>query len=195
MLYRLCSVDGVSGDERGASEIALSMLESYTDDCSIDDFGNVIGHIKSTGNKPKLLLDAHIDRVGLIVSFIDDNGFIKVGAVGGPDRRVLAAQSVTIHGKEKVKGVVSVLPPHVKSGDGVPKIEEIVIDTGYTKQEPSTVNLWLCSAQDTVQVRLTTGAEWHLYWLLSKCLKVRNLRLTLTYRLQRRKKREKAVRK
>ena len=66
--------------------------------------------------------------MGLIVSFIDDNGFIKVGAVGGPDRRVLAAQSVTIHGKEKVKGVVSVLPPHVKSGDGVPKIEEIVID-------------------------------------------------------------------
>lgn len=101
MLYRLCSVDGVSGDERSASEIALSMLESYTDDCSIDDFGNVIGHIKSTGNKPKLLLDAHIDRVGLIVSFIDDNGFIKVGAVGGPDRRVLAAQSVTIHGKER----------------------------------------------------------------------------------------------
>lgn len=46
MLYRLCSVDGVSGDERNASEIALSMLESYTDDCSIDDFGNVIGHIK-----------------------------------------------------------------------------------------------------------------------------------------------------
>ena len=63
MLYRLCSVDGVSGDERSASETALSMLKSYTDDCSIDDFGNVIGHIKSTGNKPKLLLDAHIDRV------------------------------------------------------------------------------------------------------------------------------------
>ena len=141
MLYRLCSVDGVSGDERSASEIALSMLKSYTDDCSIDDFGNVIGHIKSTGNKPKLLLDAHIDRVGLIVSFIDDNGFIKVGAVGGPDRRVLAAQSVTIHGKEKVKGVVSVLPPHVKSGDGVPKIEEIVIDTGYTKQELERIEL------------------------------------------------------
>ena len=141
MLYRLCSVDGVSGDERSASEIALSMLKSYTDDCSIDDFGNVIGHIKSTGNKPKLLLDAHIDRAGLIVSFIDDNGFIKVGAVGGPDRRVLAAQSVTIHGKEKVKGVVSVLPPHVKSGDGVPKIEEIVIDTGYTKQELERIEL------------------------------------------------------
>ena len=50
-------------------------------------------------------MDAHIDRVGLIVSFIDDNGFIKVGAVGGPDRRVLAAQSVTIHGKEKVKAL------------------------------------------------------------------------------------------
>lgn len=135
MLYSLCSVDGVSGDERSASEVALSILKNYTDNCSIDDFGNVIGHIRNSGKKPKLLLDAHIDRVGLIVSFIDGNGFIKVSAVGGPDRRVLAAQSVTIHGKEKVKGVISVLPPHVKTGDGVPKIEELVIDTGFTKSE------------------------------------------------------------
>ena len=48
MLYSLCSADGVSGDEKSASEIALSMLESYTDDCNIDDFGNVIGNIKNT---------------------------------------------------------------------------------------------------------------------------------------------------
>ena len=135
ILYALCSADGVSGDEQIASQVALGMLRSFTDDCYIDDFGSVIGHISKSGKKPKLLLDAHIDRVGLIVSYIDDAGFIKVGAVGGPDKRVLAAQSVTIHGKEKIKGTVSVLPPHVKGGDGVAKIEDMVIDTGYTKEQ------------------------------------------------------------
>ena len=135
ILYALCSADGVSGDEQIASQVALGMLRSFTDDCYIDDFGSVIGHISKSGKKPKLLLDAHIDRVGLIVSYIDDSGFIKVGAVGGIDRRVLAAQSVTIHGKEKIKGTVSVLPPHVKGGDGVAKIEDMVIDTGYTKEQ------------------------------------------------------------
>lgn len=135
MLYSLCSVDGVSGDERSASDIALEMLRPFTDDCFIDGFGSVIGHISKSGKKPKLLLDAHIDRVGLIVSYIDDAGFIKVGAVGGPDRRVLAAQSVTVHGKEKIKGTVSVLPPHVKGTDSSVKIEDMVIDTGYTKAE------------------------------------------------------------
>ena len=135
ILYALCSADGVSGDEQIASQVALGMLRSFTDDCYIDDFGSVIGHISKSGKKPKLLLDAHIDRVGLIVSYINDAGFIKVGAVGGPDKRVLAAQSVTIHGKEKIKGTVSVLPPHVKGGDGVAKIEDMVIDTGYTKEQ------------------------------------------------------------
>ena len=139
MLYTLCSVDGVSGDERSASQAALEMLRKYTDDCYIDDFGSVIGHIAKSGKKPKLLLDAHIDRVGLIVSYIDDAGFIKVGAVGGPDKRVLAAQSVTIHGKEKIKGTVSVLPPHVKGGDSAVKIEDMVIDTGFTKERLSKI--------------------------------------------------------
>ncbi len=138
-LKALCSIDGVSGDEFSASELALSMLKEYTDNCYVDKFGNVIGHIgENDDNKKALLLDAHIDRIGLIVSYITDDGFIKVSRCGGVDRRVMAAQTVTIHGKQKIKGVISVLPPHVKKdSDKVPQIDELVIDTGYTKQQLS----------------------------------------------------------
>ena len=140
-LIRLCSAEGVSGEEQTAGQIALGMLKNYTDNCYIDKFGNVIGHIgERDENRPTLLLDAHIDQIGLIVTFIDDNGFIRVSKCGGVDRRELAAQTVTIHGSKKIKGVISVLPPHVKKdGDKVAQIDELVIDTGYSKEELSEI--------------------------------------------------------
>lgn len=136
-LIKLCGANGVSGDEKAASQLALEMLKDFTDDCCIDKFGNVIGHIgEGKEGRPTLLLDAHIDQIGLIVTFIDDNGFIRVSKCGGVDRRVLAAQTVTVYGKKEIKGVISVLPPHVKKdGDKVAQIDELVIDTGYSKAE------------------------------------------------------------
>ncbi len=131
-LFRLCSLDGVSGDEARAAETAVDMLKNYTDDCGADRFGNVFARIGSfDGDKPTLLLDAHIDRVGLIVNYITEDGFIKASPCGGADRRVLSAQTVTVCGREKIKGVVSVFPPHA----GDKKVKDIVIDTGYTKQQ------------------------------------------------------------
>lgn len=138
-LKELCGVDGVSGDELAASQTALAMLKEYTDDCEIDRFGNVIGHIGvKSQDRQTLLLDAHIDQIGFIVTYIDDCGFIRVAQCGGMDRHVLAAQTVTIHGRKKLKGVISVLPPHVRSNaDNVAKIDDIVIDTGFSKDELS----------------------------------------------------------
>ncbi len=149
-LKALCSIDGVSGNEYSASQLALGMLKEYTDNCYIDKFGNVIGHIgECDGCRQTVLLDAHIDRIGFIVTYITDDGFIKVSRCGGVDRRVLAAQTVTIHGKENIKGVISVLPPHVKKdSDKVPQIDELVIDTGYSKEQLSQ----LIELGDTVTV-------------------------------------------
>ena len=140
-LKSLCSETGVSGDEFPASEKAAEFLRGYCDDVTVDEFGNVLGFVKSGVPDAKMLmLDAHIDRVGLIVTYIDDNGFVNVGACGSPDIRTLLAQSVTIHGKEKsIRGVVSTLPPHVKKGVGVPDISEISIDIGMTKAQAESV--------------------------------------------------------
>ena len=136
ILEQLCTAAGVSGGEFPASAAALGLLGKYADRAEIDQFGNVIGYMGCDGDnesKPLLLLDAHIDRIGLIVTYIDDDGFLKVGNCGGIDGRTLLAQTVTIYGKEPLKGVISTLPPHVATDSGkAAKLDDIVIDTGLS---------------------------------------------------------------
>lgn len=131
---------GVSGEEFPASTAAAELLGKYAENVKIDAFGNVTGFIRSDNPAAKtLMLDAHIDRVGLIVTYIDENGFIGVGKCGSPDLRTLLAQSVTIHGKKDVFGVISTLPPHVSKDKGVPEIGDIFIDAGFSKEEAENV--------------------------------------------------------
>lgn len=135
-LKSLCCEIGVSGAEFFASKKAAELLGRYSDDVTVDSFGNVIGRINSSDpNAKTLLLEAHIDSVGMIVTYIEDNGFLRVGACGSPDVRTLLAQSVTVHGKESIRGVVSTLPPHVKKDSAVPEIGDLSIDIGMTKQQ------------------------------------------------------------
>lgn len=141
VLFSLSNAVGVSGDEEVACIAAKKILSQYTKSVTIDDFNSVIGFIGDKENgKPTILLDAHIDEVGLVVSYIDDNGFIRVSNCGSIDRRVLAAQPVTVWGVERVRGVISTLPPHVKtSDDKAMAVEDIVIDTGYSKKKLETL--------------------------------------------------------
>ena len=138
-LFELTNATGVSGDEISASTLACEMLKEYSQDAHIDDFGNVIGSIgERDGSKPHILLDAHIDEIGMIVTYITDEGFLKVGNCGGVDGRVLLAQQVTIFGKEKLKGVIISTPPHLSDkADKALKVEDIYIDTGLSKEKAS----------------------------------------------------------
>lgn len=131
---------GVSGDERLAAEKAAELLREYAEDVKIDEFGNVTGRVRARNQSVgTIMLDAHIDQVGLIVTYIDENGFVNVGSCGGIDEKILLAQSVTIHGKESVLGVISTLPPHVSKDKKVPEISDISIDVGLTKEEAEKV--------------------------------------------------------
>jgi endoglucanase len=132
----LCTPPGVAGAEFAASEAAKSLLSKYMPNASIDNFGNVIASTDFIENAPLLLLDAHIDEVGLIVNFIDENGFLKVSRVGGIDRRALPAAQVTVWGTKPLTGVVCALPPHVEKDSGkVIGEDEIAIDCGMSKHE------------------------------------------------------------
>ncbi|MBQ7013802.1 MAG: M42 family peptidase [Oscillospiraceae bacterium] len=132
MLTALCRVTGMSGDESNAAVTALEFLKLYCPDARISH-GNVIGSLGSTDpDAPHVLLDAHIDQIGMIVTSITEDGFVTVGNVGGIDRRLLPAQRVHLHGRQVLDGVICAMPPHLTSGDEkVPKFEEIRIDTGY----------------------------------------------------------------
>ena len=114
-LFELTSATGVAGDEFSASSVACKMLKESAPDAHIDDFGNVIGNIgERSEDKPHILLDAHIDEIGMIVTFITDEGFLKVANCGGLDRRLFLAQQVTVHGKKAIKGVITSTPPHLE---------------------------------------------------------------------------------
>lgn len=140
VIFDLSSADGVSGEESCAAQYALKYLKNYTDDCFIKN-GNVIGNFGNRKNgTPHILIDAHIDQVGLIVTNIYESGFIGFSNVGGIDRRLLPAQQVCIHGKKKLAGVVCSTPPHLSGSDNkINKIEDFYIDTGMSFEAVSNI--------------------------------------------------------
>lgn len=139
IIIQLADTSGVSGDENKAAELAIEMLKKYTDDCYIKN-GNVIGHFGKKGAKPHILIDAHIDQIGFVVTYITDDGFLKISNCGGIDRRLLLAQQVTVLGKEPVSGIVCAIPPHLSTDESsVPEMDEICIDIGMTKEQAEKV--------------------------------------------------------
>lgn len=134
LIKKLSSLHAVSGFEYRINDEIKEMLLPYCDEVKIDALGNVIG-VKYCGkeNAKKLLLEAHIDEIGLMVKTIDENGFITFTNVGGVDARILPSMEVIIHAKRDLKGVIGAKPPHIMS-DGeeekAVKIENMAIDTG-----------------------------------------------------------------
>lgn len=137
-LKALCLATGVSGLENEASNVASEMLKQYTDNVSIDHFGDVMAVIKSNKKDAKtILLDAHIDEIGMVVTAVDEKGFVKFSNCGGVDRRLLCGQIVTIHGKKDLVGVVGSKPPHLETkeeSEKIAKIDDMFIDIGYDKE-------------------------------------------------------------
>lgn len=136
MLSALCSAKGVSGDESSVIEVSSRYLKKYCSSVEIKN-GNVIGILGSSAeNAPHVMLDAHLDQVGFIVTGITEDGFVTVGNIGGLDRRWFPAQKVTLHGKKEISGIISTLPPHLNNGEEkVQKIDQVRIDTGYSAEE------------------------------------------------------------
>lgn len=136
LLFALSRMTAVSGNEKTANKALIDLCGAQFDETLTDVVGNVI-FIKKCGRAgaPKLLIDGHMDEVGLVVSNISDDGFLTVSSLGGADARTFAASDVTIHGDKPVYGVFCATPPHLFKGDrrAMPPLHEMRIDTGYTK--------------------------------------------------------------
>lgn len=101
------------GNIHDASDIAAKTLSKYTE---VSQNGiSVTGKINGDSDYT-LMLEAHIDEVGFVVTHIDNDGFLTVKNCGGVDLRMLPARAVTIHGKEKISGVFCSTPPHLSNG-------------------------------------------------------------------------------
>ena len=116
------------GHLKGATEAARRLLTPYAE---VSDFGQtgLIAKIDK-GQKKTLMLDAHIDEVGFIVTHVFDSGFVKVAPVGGNDPRILPATPVVIHGKTELPAVFASNPPHLKGEEEVKATTDILLDTG-----------------------------------------------------------------
>lgn len=137
IIEALSKADGVSGNESPAGITVLNLLKKYCSDAYIDNFGNVIGTFSSSDSSAHhILLDAHLDQVGFIITSVTDDGFVKVSNVGGLDMRIMPAQNVLLHGNKTIKGVIASVPPHLSNSEQkVPAVTDLLIDTGYSKSE------------------------------------------------------------
>lgn len=140
-LRLLTGIMTIPGFERNAAKQISQSFGSYFDEIRTDVAGNIV-LLKKCGreNAARIMLDAHLDEVGMIVDGIYEGGFLSVSPVGGIDRQLLPASEVLIYGKETIYGVFAATPPHlVKPGDAnkIPNWEEFRIDTGYTKEKIS----------------------------------------------------------
>lgn len=133
LLKTLTGVPGVSGCESRAARVAMDALRPYVDELYRTPMGAVVGTQK--GHGPAIVLDAHIDQIGLVVTAYGGNGFLQFDKCGGMDPRILSGMEVTVHGEEDLYGVISSIPPHLakKEDEGKAKpFAELAIDTGLS---------------------------------------------------------------
>lgn len=133
-LSRLVDAPSPSGYEQPAQRVFRSYIEGSSS-VTTDVMGNVYGFIEGAGkNRPKVMLVGHSDEIGLQVRYIDDNGFIYFGAIGGVDAHLTPGQRVSVHAaKGVVTGVIGRKPVHLlepKDRDTVTKLDSQYIDVG-----------------------------------------------------------------
>ena len=137
LLAELCEVAGAPGYENRVRKIVLREIENLVDEIKIDNMGNVSAIKKGKKNK-RVMIAAHMDEIGFIVTHIDDKGFVYFHTLGGFDPKTLTAQRVIIHGKKDIIGVMGSKPIHLMNTadrQKVPTTKDFFIDTGLSKNE------------------------------------------------------------
>lgn len=132
LIAAMSDMRGLSGREDTVSQKIADMVSHMLTPDTVIANGSVIAHIGHDPEKPTVMLCAHLDQVGFLVTDITPEGFLRIGAVGGIDHRLLLGQPVTVYGKERLFGVISILPPHLLKGEQtVPEDAQLCVDLGY----------------------------------------------------------------
>lgn len=145
-LKEICEATGAPGYEGKVREIVIREITSLVDEYKVDNLGNIIciknGVNKNTKGAKKVMVAAHMDEIGFIVTHIDDKGFVRFHTLGGFDAKTLTAQRIIIHGKKNIVGVMGTKPIHLMSQEEKLKplqISDFFIDVGMSKKETEKV--------------------------------------------------------
>lgn len=137
-LRRLIASPSPSGFEQSVQAVIRAELEQYSDDIRTDVHGNVIASLNA-GSRPRVMLTAHCDELGLMVRYIDEDGFIYFATIGGFDPSTLPGTRVQIHTPDgPILGVIGRKPVHLLHSDErekAPKLSELWIDIGAEGKE------------------------------------------------------------
>lgn len=140
LLKTLCETPGVPGFEKKVRDIVIEQMSGLADDLVVDNLGNVSVLIKGKHNPEgkKVMLAAHMDEIGFIVTHIEEGGFLRFHTLGGFDPKTLTAQRVVVHGTKDLIGVMGSKPIHMMSPEErnkMPKTTDYFIDLGMKKEE------------------------------------------------------------
>lgn len=142
LLSELCRTGGAPGREERIREIVIRELEPLVDRIEVDRLGNVIatrgprGRTKPKGKPRRLMLSAHMDEISLMVSHVEENGFLRFTTLGGFDPKTLAAQRVIVHGRKDLIGLIGTKPAHIMTDEEkqkVPPLDSFFIDLGMPR--------------------------------------------------------------
>jgi len=132
LLEKLSNAIGVSGDEGAVREIVMEAIGDHVNEMTVDNIGNVTAIQKGTENPDyTVMIAAHMDEIGMMVTNVDGNGLIQFTNVGGIDARILPGLRVKI-GKKQTSGVILWKPIHLGRDMSVVKMDNLRIDTGAT---------------------------------------------------------------
>ena len=134
ILKKLCIDKGVSGSETEMLDVIKELVGDFAE-VSADGMGDILVTMGDKNAKKHIMLDAHVDRIGLVVTYINENGFIKAEPVGGIDLRTLQSSAVKVLAKENILGVICTMPPHLSKNDDELSKDKIWIDTGLSADE------------------------------------------------------------
>jgi len=137
ILEALSNAFGPSGCEGKVRQVVLDAIADKVDEVQVDHLGNVIARQKGTDYPAfKVMVAAHMDEVGFMITHADDNGLLHFTKVGGIDDRVLPAKVVRI-GKSQIPGVISMKPVHLTGSAERGKVvshEDMAIDIGVSSK-------------------------------------------------------------
>jgi len=134
-LREATALPGLSGNERAVAEYIAKAFRPWCDEVRIDALNSVIGHMQGRG--PRVMLCAHLDEIGLMVSRIEKDGALRIRNVGGVDPRILPGMRVTVYGKEKLMGVIGAKAPHLLTAEERKKNysrDDLFIDLGMSAE-------------------------------------------------------------
>ena len=154
-LFKLCSLSQI-GNIAECTDYIKSVLNGKARVTELS--ANTLAATFKGDSDYTLMLDAHIDQIGMVVTDVDTNGFVKVANVGGIDLRTLPAKSVKILGKQTVGAVFCSIPPHLKKEDAdFTDISKLTLDTGFGKDAQDIISVGDYAVYSTTPAELLSN--------------------------------------